>query len=428
MGMRLRIAAAMTVAVGLLAACGSGAGDPASSASASASAGPESTGAAASVLIWTDPDHAAALQASAADHGQATGVEVVVATIGEDLADLRAEVATLAPQGLGPDLFVGRSEWVGSLVESGLVAAQDASRTAGSFRAVAVNGFQYSGRQYGVPFATDNIALVRNTDLAKRAPKSIDQMARLGLALAETTKQRVLPIALPVGSGGDALHWYPLYSAAGGALFGRDSRGGYTSDEVEVGQPGSVAAARQLAALTRDGAVDERTTEADAVAAFTSGRSPYLIAGPAVIDAVRESGVPFVVEAVPGFSDVLASRSQALVSSLGILSSSFSRNSSGAQQYLATTLRTTEVMSALAAPGGLGPAWRLSYDEVAAADPVVEGFGAYADDSVAIPNLPGTDDVWPVLGEAEVEVMTGSPPAATMKTAGRSIQREVDDG
>lgn len=428
MGMRLRMAAAVTVAAGLLAACGSGAGQSASSASASTSAGPESTGVAASVLIWTDPDHAAALRASAADHERATGVEVVVATIGEDLADMREEVSTMAPQGLGPDLFVGRSEWVGSLVESGLVAALDAGGAAGSFRAVAVSGFRYSGRQYGVPFATDNVALVRNTDLAKRAPKSIDQMARLGLALAETTKKRVLPIALPVGRGGDALHWYPLYSAAGGAIFGRDSQGGYTSAEVEVGQPGSVEAARQLAALARDGAVDERTTQADAVAAFTSGRSPYLIAGPAVIESVRESGVPFVVEAVPGFSDVLASHSRALVSTLGILSSAFARNSAGAQKYLATTLRTTEVMSALAAPGGLGPAWQLSYDEVAAADPVVEGFGAYADDSVAIPNLPGTDDVWPVLGRAEVEVMSGSPPAATMKAAGRSIRAVVDDG
>ncbi len=76
---------------------------------------------------------------------------------------------------------------------------------------------------------------------------------------------------------------------------------------------------------------------------------------------MRQSGVPFVVEAVPGFDSVLASRSQAMVTSQGLLQSAFARNAAGAQEYLATTAMTTEVMSALAAPGGLAPAWVDSY-------------------------------------------------------------------
>ena len=125
-----------------------------------------------------------------------------------------------------------------------------------SFRPVSVDGFTYQARTYGVPFATENLALFRNTDLAPEAPESIDVMARDGLELKDKDDQ-ILPIALPVGPQGDAYHWYPFYSAAGGKIFGLDAQGGYTADELEVGKPGSIEAAKRLAQLTEDGALDK---------------------------------------------------------------------------------------------------------------------------------------------------------------------------
>ncbi len=417
---RMRSAALVAMAGLLLAACGVGA----SGSSPSASAGGGTASATASIVIWSDAVHAPALQASAATHQEATGVEVVVETVGTDLTTIRDEIPRLAPQGRGPDLFLGSSDWVGALVEAGLVAPADLGSATSRFRSVAVAGFTYEGRTYGVPYATLNLALVRNPDLAPRTPESIEQMARVGLKLAES-RRRILPIALPVGRGGDAYHWYPLYSAAGGAIFGSDAQGGYSPDEVEVGQPGSVEAARQLARLTKDGALDRSTTRQDALRAFVKGRTPFLIASPDAIDAVRASGVPFVVEPVPGFDAVLASRSRALVSSQGLLRSAFARNPAEAQQYLATTAMTTVVMSALASPGGLAPAWSPSF-ELVADDPVIAGFGDYADSSIAAPNLEETAEVWPVLGRAQFDVMSGANPSATMRAAGRAIEAAID--
>ena len=410
------------VAAGLLlAACGSGGEVADPSASASASGAPSAS---SSILIWSDPAHAEALKASAAAHQKATGVEVLVQTVGTDLTKIRDDITTLAPQGQGPDLFVGQSDWVGRLADYGLLAPVDLSTRASSFRPVSVSGFTYQARTYGVPFATENLALFRNTALAPAVPESIDVMARDGLELKDKDDQ-VLPIALPVGPQGDAYHWYPFYSAAGGRIFGLDTQGGYTADELEVGKPGSIEAAKRLATLTDDGALDKDTTLDEALTAFTSGRSPYLISGPWSVDAVRQAGVPFVVEAVPGFDSVLASRSQAMVTSQGLMQSAFARNAAGAQEYLATTAMTTEVMSALAAPGGLSPAWTDSY---ASADPVVKGFGDYADSSAPMPNLAEMDQVWPALSQAEVDVMSGENPTKTMKAAGLDIQSAIDAG
>ena len=128
-----------------------------------------------------------------------------------------------------------------------------------------------------------------------------------------------------------------------------------------------------------------------------------------------------------GFDSILASRSQAMVTSQGLFQSAFARNPAGAQQYLATTAMTTEVMSALAAPGGLAPAWLDSY-AIAAADPVIKAFGDYADTSAPTPNLAEMDLVWPALSQAQVDVMSGDDPAKTMSAAGREIQSAIDAG
>jgi maltose-binding protein MalE len=407
----------------LLCACGSGGGAADAPASTAASTGPSAS---SSILIWTDPAHAAALEATATAHQQTTGVAVQVQTVGTDLTKIREDITVLAPQGQGPDLFVGQSDWVGRMADSGLIAPVDLSATTKRFRPVSVAGFTYQARTYGAPFATENLALFRNTELAPQAPESIDVMARDGLELAAKDDQ-VLPIAMPVGAQGDAYHWYPFYSAAGGRIFGLDSQGGYTADELEVGKPGSIEAAELLAGLTQDGALSKDTTLDGALTAFTSGRSPYLISGPWSVETVRQSGVPFVVESIPGFDSVLASRSQAMVTTQGLLQSAFARNPAGAQQYLATTAMTTEVMGALAAPGGLAPAWVDSYS-IAASDPVIKGFGDYADSSAPMPNLTEMDQVWPALSQAEVDVMSGADPARTMKAAGREIQDAIDAG
>ena len=170
---------------------------------------------------------------------------------------------------------------------------------------------------------------------------------------------------------------------------------------------------------TRDNLLD------DALVVFTAGRAPFFITGPWSLDPVRESGVPFVVESVPGFESVPGSRSQALVTAQGLLVSAFARNAAAAQQYLSTTAMTTEVMSALATPGGLVPAWKQSY-ATAAADPVVKGFGTYADASVPTPNLAEMDHVWLPLSQAQIDVMSGDDPARTMRLAGRRIQAAID--
>jgi arabinogalactan oligomer/maltooligosaccharide transport system substrate-binding protein len=64
-----------------------------------------------------------ALEQAGTAHTDATGTPVAIEA--KDSASTRNDLSVLAPQGQGPDLFVGDSDWVGDLVDSGMLAPVD---------------------------------------------------------------------------------------------------------------------------------------------------------------------------------------------------------------------------------------------------------------------------------------------------------------
>ncbi|MGB8021411.1 MAG: extracellular solute-binding protein [Candidatus Nanopelagicales bacterium] len=369
------------------------------------------------IQIWADPAHYKALDDTAADYLARTGVDVIV--VEKDLSKIQEEMVEFAPQGSGPDLFVGQGDWVGTFEDGGLISPVSLGEKAGSFRDVSTAAFQYEGKSYGVPLITENLALLRNTALAPEAPKSIEDMASAGLALKKAGKVD-LPIALPVGKHGDAYHWYPMYSAAGGYIYGQEADGSYDESDLGVGKEGSVAAAAQLAKLADQGAIDSDTSAGEATDAFAAGKAAFLIAGPWAVAPAQKAGIPVAVGPVPGFASIKGSSSQAMVESEGLMLSAFAPNAEAAEQYLADTVMTTAFMDAIHKADTRAPAWAESYTK-AAADPITKAFADYADASEATPTLPTMEEVWTALSDAELDVIAGKDPEKTMKTAKEEI-------
>ncbi len=418
-----RAASILAAACLALAGCGSGEAQTTET-SGSSSGSPTPTGAAGEVLVWADDAHATAIEQAGADYQATTGVAIKVQHIDLSDKDMKQRVEKLAPQGQGPDLFIADSTWVGDLADGGLIVPFDLADRAASFADVAVAGLTYAGQGYGVPLETENLALLRNTALAPEAPKSIEEMASIGLALKDKRKKTV-PIALPVGGFGDAYHWYPLYSAAGGYIFGQKSDGSYDPTDVGVGRSGSVAAAEQLADFTERGVLDPDLGIAEALEAFTDGLAPYLIGGPWSVGPAQQAGVPFTVEPVPDSENAITSRAQSLVSTTGILVSAFARNGADAADFLRSSVMTTSFMDAVSSSELAVPAWEESYQK-AASDPIVKAFGDVARMSVATPNLSVMDDVWVILSQAELDVMEGAKPKRTMVNAGEDVKSAVE--
>lgn len=203
-----------------LAAC-SGGGAPAPSASETEAA-PQGGG---ELVIWMDQNRNDALADVIASFEEETGttVEVVV----KDFADIDDDLTTQAPSGEGPDVVVGAHDWIGKLVTNGVIDPVELGDIAGDFEEVSIQAMTYNGATYGVPVSIENIALVRNTDLAPEAPASWDELVSTGEAAVESGDAE-FPLLVGIDpNNADPYHLYPLQASYGGPVFGMNEDGSY---------------------------------------------------------------------------------------------------------------------------------------------------------------------------------------------------------
>ena len=178
-----------------------------------------------------------------------------------------------------PDLFVGAHDWLGELVTNGVVTPFDLGAKSGGFGDVAVKAVAYDGKSYGVPYAVENVALLTNPELSPECPATLDDLIAQGEALLKD-KKASLPVALQIGDKGDAYHWYPLYSANGGYIFGENADGTTNVEDMGVGKEGSIAAAESLQLMADKKVIKASVTGDIAKESYNGGDSAWFITGP----------------------------------------------------------------------------------------------------------------------------------------------------
>ena len=202
------------------------------------------------LVIWADDQRAAALKPFADKFGKDNGVTVQVQAVSKDL---QTNFVTASQSGKGPDIVVGAHDWIGNLVQNGTidpVQLTDAQKA--GFADVAMKAVTFNGQLYGVPYAIENIALIRNTDLAPTAPATLEDLVTAGQALKAAGKVTNI-MSLQVGQTGDAYHIYPLFASGGGYLFGQKANGDYDPADLGVDKPASVAAFTEDPGPRREG-------------------------------------------------------------------------------------------------------------------------------------------------------------------------------
>ncbi len=401
-----------------LTACSSGSSSGGSSAGSGASA---SSG--TSLTIWADEKRAGPIGDLAKQWGQENGVNVTVTQVNFD--NLKDQYTQQAPAGQGPDIFLGANDWAGEFQKSGLIAPVDLGSNKSNFVETAVNGFTLGGQTYGVPIAVENVIMFRNTNLAPTAPATINDMATSGLAL-QAAGQTQFPIGLQVGDKGDAYHAYPLYSAAGGYIFGGpNAQGEYDTKDLGVGKAGSITFANNWAQLGQQGAIKSTFTGDDLKNAWIAGKLAYWITGPwnASVVTGAAATAPFVAEAVPGWAGS-STKSEPIVGSQGFYLNQNSTNKSTAQAFLDATMNT-QFMDAIFKADPRPPAWKASAT-AAASDPIIKAVQDYGQGG--FPNLPYPQmgPVYEELGLAQKKILDGAPPQATMEAAGANIQKRIN--
>ena len=173
---------------------------------------------AATLTIWADDTRFVQVRSLADDFTASTGVAVNVVQKSE--SDMDTEFTTQVPTGNGPDMIVMAHDKLGALVANGVVAPVDLGEAKSNFADVAVKAVTYNGQTYGVPYAVESVALVRNNALTKDSPTTYDDM----IASGKTTGVQY-PFIIQMGDKGDPYHFYGFQTSFGAPVFNTNADG-----------------------------------------------------------------------------------------------------------------------------------------------------------------------------------------------------------
>ena len=418
--MRIRFAgmagvAALTCTLAL-AGCGGG-GDSKATDNPSAKAATNGE-----LVIWADDKRSAALKPFAEKFGSENGVTVKVQAISKDQ---QTTFVTASQQGSGPDVMVGAHDWIGNLVQNGAIdPVQLGDEQKSGLNPNALKAVTFNGQTYGVPYAMENLALIRNTDLAPQAPATIEDLVKKADEL-KTAKKVSETLCLQVGQNGDAYHLYPLYSSAGGYLFGTAANGDYDPKDLGVGKPESVAAFKKIATIGEkgSGALKRSITPENSIATFTGKKCAFLVSGPWAITDVKKAKLPYDISPVPGFAGGQPARPFLGVQSFYVASKG--KNKALAQEFVTNYVTTPDLAVALYEAEPRPPALTSAFDQVKTKDADLEKFVAAGKDGQPLPAVPEMAAIWDPFGKAEAAVVGGADPTRTITAAGKTITAAI---
>lgn len=374
----------------------------------------------ADLVIWADEDRLPVIQPFADAFAEDNGITVAIQEL--EFGQIRDRLAVAGPAGEGPDIFIGAHDWLGQLVSAGVVEPLDLGARAGDFVEAAIQAFNYDGQTYGLPYALENIALVRNVGLVPEAPATFEDLERIALELRDAGTVEV-PLAM---QWADPYHQYPLFSAFGASVFGRNADGTYDPAQLGIDTAEGLAAAQAYAGWLESGLLDPNITYDVMIESFGSGEAPFAITGPWAISqgetGFKATGVDYVVEPIP---PVAGGEPQPFVGVQGFMVSSFAPNKLLATTFVLDLMSTQEAQVELFKVGGRAPALTAAFDE-ASSDPDVAGFGAAGRNGHPMPAIPEMGSVWEAWTNAYTLIGQGSDPEQSFRDAAEQIRTLID--
>jgi arabinogalactan oligomer/maltooligosaccharide transport system substrate-binding protein len=153
------------------------------------------------LTVWLDEFEALGLESVALQFEADTGtrVDLVIKT------DIVNEF--LGASDNAPDIVLGPHGLQRGFLAGGLIAPFSLEGAETGFNSGAVQAFSHVGKQYGLPYAQESIALVCTESAMPKAPETFQDVVDVGLA-----------ISLNDGTG-DPYHLYPIQTSFGSTVF-----------------------------------------------------------------------------------------------------------------------------------------------------------------------------------------------------------------
>jgi maltose/maltodextrin transport system substrate-binding protein len=366
------------------------------------------------LLIWADDTRAPIMIDVAKAFTEAYGVEVEVQEVGFD--DIRGQLPTAGPAGEGPDILVGAHDWLGQLILDGLLEPVVLTPDQISkFDPVAIDAFSWGDQLYGVPYATENVALIYNKDLVPTVPATFADLLTTAKGLTD----------LDAGKYGfliqepDPYHTFPLFSAGGGYIFGKDADGVLNPCDIGLDNAGAIAGAQLLDQMVKDGIEIAGAGYSEVTGAFNAGNLAMMIGGPWTLADAKAAGINYGVAPIPPIN---GNDPAVFVGVQGFMISAYSQNKVLANLFIKDYLIQTDVMLALYIQGDRPPAYMPALG-LLSGNADIQGFAASAANGIPMPKIAEMNSVWSAWSDAlELIVNQTEDPATAMHDAADQIR------
>jgi len=393
---------------------------PPESPAASPSPSPAPVSEEGTLTIWADEVRAPILTEVGEAFTAEFGVPVQVHQLG--FGDIRDQLQLRGPAQEGPDIIIGAHDWLGQLATNGLVAEMELGAKADSFDEVALQAFTYDGVLYGMPYASEAIALYYNPDLVPEPPETWDELKEIAQQLQDdgTVEQGYV---LQTGPA-DPYHSYPVLSGHGGYIFGRDDAGSYDPTDVGLDSEGGLAYALELDQMVKDGLLRPDVNYDVMMDLFLRGESAMFMTGPWALGDLRNperntEGIPFAVAPIPTLAD--GEEPRPFVGVQGFMISAFAANGLQAQAFLTEYIATDEGMSQLFEADPRPPTWVPLQGSID--DEEVLVFAESARNGDPMPAIPEMSAVWTSWTDALNLIFTQSQePEQAVRDAATDIR------
>ncbi len=364
------------------------------------------------LTIWADETRAPILEELAPAFLEAYNIELVIVV----KSALRDDFQVAAPVGEGPDILFGVAhDQGGTMVANGLLAEVDLGEKAADFLPASLDACSYEGKLYCMPYATENLGFFYNTELVgDTAPATWDEVVSIGEQLKADGK-----VTYILSVTGTTYDIYPLFTAFGGYIFGKDANGIWNDQDLGVDNEGMIAANTWLKENVDNGNLPTDWDWANNHALFEGGETPFIMAGPWALDRIRESGVPYKVAeffpAGPGGAGAPFAGTQ------GIFISAQSENILLAQAFLTEFVATEEVMQKLFEVGKRPSAYLPVRATIE--DPDLLAMAKAGETATMMPSIPAMGSVWTSWNDGIVLARDGKlAPDAALLEAGTKIR------
>ncbi|MBC8100219.1 MAG: extracellular solute-binding protein [Armatimonadetes bacterium] len=372
------------------------------------------------LVIWADGERAPLLIELGAQFTEEFGIPVEVQQYG--LGEARDQLLIAGPVGEGPDILLTAHDSIGQFVANGaivpLTIPEDLSA---QFTDSSLSLFTYQGDVWGLPYAQENIALVRNTALIPEAPATWEEVR----ALAEQFQTDGTAQYAFLVQSGNTYHNFPITSAFGGYIFGLNEDGTFNLADIGLGSEGGLAAGSWLSGMYTDGLMAPDVNDDVVFDLFASGDLGSLVTGPwssqRIIDAAEAGGFEYAISPLPG-SESGMEVGAPFAGGQGFVISAFSEKAFEAESFLYDFAATTEFMQAIYDQGGRPPAFTAVDTST---DPNIASFVEAGANAIPMPAIPEMGAVWSASDQALTAISTGEDAVVSYTTAVEQIINSI---